>query len=95
MPLCLLLWVVVTVAKQSSRGTKWNALRLRVLERDGHVCAYCGREANSADHIIPKDAGGKDELGNLVAACLSCNGRKSNKILIRMNYYNPGWLASL
>lgn len=83
------------MAKNSSRGTKWQAVRLRCLERDAYTCAYCGREANTADHIIPKNAGGKDELGNLVAACLKCNGRKSDKPLIRLNYINQKWLVSL
>lgn len=29
------------MSKQSRRGSAWNALRLKVLERDGFVCGYC------------------------------------------------------
>lgn len=75
------------------RGKKWLTIRLAVLERDGYLCAYCGNEANEADHIIPRNAGGKDELSNLVAACKPCNGRKSDKLMMRMNYFNPRWLS--
>ena len=80
---------------RARRGKKWLSLRIAVLERDAYLCAYCGNEANEADHIIPRAAGGKDELANLVAACKPCNGRKSDKMLIRMNYINPRWLAHL
>lgn len=81
------------MSKQSSRGAWWDALRLQVLERDGYVCAYCGGEATEADHIIPKDAGGKDELGNLVAACKPCNSRKGNRLIARMTWFNRSWLS--
>jgi 5-methylcytosine-specific restriction endonuclease McrA len=37
----------------SSRGPKWEALRKRVLERDGYVCHWCSAPATEADHIIP------------------------------------------
>lgn len=77
------------------QGKKWLDLRKRVLERDGYICAYCGNEANEADHIVPRNAGGKDEMSNLVAACRPCNGRKSDRLLIRMNYVNKKWLAHL
>lgn len=76
-------------------GPGWQALRLACLERDGYVCAYCGNEANEADHVIPVAAGGKDELSNLVAACKQCNGTKSDRLAVRMNYVNTRWLSSL
>ena len=38
---------------------RWNALRLRILERDGYACVHCGaRGRMEVDHIIPVDAGG-------------------------------------
>ncbi|AQX81489.1 hypothetical protein BWO91_17330 [Plantibacter flavus] len=83
------------MSKLSSRGAAWDALRLVVLKRDGYICGYCGNEATTADHIIPKDAGGKDELSNLLAACLSCNGKKSNKVGARLPWFNPRWLDRL
>lgn len=81
------------MSKQSSRGPKWDALRERVLDRDGAICAYCGLHATTADHVVPKDAGGKDEMDNLVACCITCNGRKSNHLLQRVSGANPKWLT--
>lgn len=77
------------------RTKRWYDLRKRVLERDGHTCAYCGNEATEADHIVARNNGGKDEMSNLVAACRSCNGRKSDRVLIRIPYVNRRWLAHL
>jgi predicted phage replisome organizer len=45
------------------------------------TCAYCGRTADTIDHIIPKSKGGKDVSENVVSACKSCNSSKSNKDL--------------
>ncbi len=45
---------------------------------DNH-CAYCGVELGKfqVDHIVPKYAGGSDEIANLNPACCRCNNRKS------------------
>ena len=83
------------MSKHSSRGTVWNALRLKVLERDGHICAYCGNDATTVDHITPKAANGQDILSNLVACCVECNALKGDRPLIRTNYINRKWLSSL
>lgn len=69
------------------------ALRRAVLERDGAQCVYCGRHEGEyqpgsetardavivIDHVLPVARGGADELANLVAACASCNGMKSDR----------------
>lgn len=87
------------MSKQSSRGTQWEATRLRVLDRDGWICMYCAKPLEgmdaTADHITPKDAGGEDIDTNLIAACRACNGRKSNKVLIRMPWINRNWLEGV
>lgn len=87
------------MSQHSSRGPEWDALRLRVLNRDGWICAYCGKALEgsdaTADHVIPKDAGGEDDEANLVAACRSCNGTKTNKVLVRMPWFNTAWLDGL
>lgn len=84
------------MSKQSSRGAAWNRLRLATLERDGWVCAYCGKvlegDDATADHVVPKAGGGRDELLNLVAACRACNGAKQDKTLMRVNWVNTRWL---
>lgn len=80
------------MSKLSSRGSAWNKLRDSILKRDGYICTYCGQDATTADHIIPKDAGGEDTPDNLVAACIKCNGQKSNKIMHRNTWVNNNWL---
>ena len=35
----------------------WKTLRLAILQRDAHTCAYCGAEADTVDHIIPASMG--------------------------------------
>lgn len=55
------------------RTHEWHTLRRRVLERDGHVCAYCGERASTADHVLARGHGGMDALENLVACCGICN----------------------
>jgi 5-methylcytosine-specific restriction endonuclease McrA len=49
----------------------------------GH-CAYCGRmpEMLTMDHVIPIAKGGRHVADNIVPACMSCNGRKSDRDLI-------------
>ena len=46
---------------------------------DGH-CAYCGCEITlkqmQADHIMPLELGGDDEISNLYPTCRSCNHYK-------------------
>lgn len=55
--------------------------RSLMLRRDNFECAYCGKHANTVDHIHPRSLGGRNEWMNTIAACLSCNGKKSNKTL--------------
>jgi len=49
-----------------------------VIKRDNATCAYCGKHGDTVDHILAKDLGGRDEWMNTVAACVKCNGQKSN-----------------
>ena len=60
--------------------------RRGVLRRDGHRCAYCNRAANTIDHVQPKSRGGKDTWENLVACCLRCNNKKSDKTLEELGW---------
>ncbi|MEY4741309.1 MAG: hypothetical protein RL672_59 [Actinomycetota bacterium] len=55
--------------------------RRGILRRDGHRCAYCDRSANTVDHVQPRSRGGRDSWENLVACCLKCNNKKSDKTL--------------
>ncbi|PIE26637.1 MAG: HNH endonuclease [Micrococcales bacterium] len=53
--------------------------RRGVLRRDAHRCAYCGKQANTVDHVLPRSRGGPDSWENLVACCLKCNNAKGNR----------------
>lgn len=66
-------------------------LMVAVIDRDkGTLCHYCltptlltatgHPQRRTLDHVLPQSFGGKDELSNLVLACLSCNARKSNQV---------------
>lgn len=63
--------------------------RRGVLRRDGHQCAYCGKSANTVDHVQPKSRGGADSWDNLVAACVTCNNKKADKTLREMGWELP------
>lgn len=71
---------------------KFNKLifsRRAIFKRDGYACQYCQQKLKhgqiTVDHILPKSRGGKSCFSNCVAACYSCNKRKSNKMLSETN----------
>ena len=49
--------------------------------RDFYTCQYCGDQAESVDHIIPKSKGGEHIWDNVVACCKKCNLIKVDKDL--------------
>ena len=57
--------------------------RIRVFQRDGYRCVYCGRADPdvelSVDHVEPRMRGGDNSAGNLVTACLECNRQKAGQ----------------
>nr|WP_313812038.1 HNH endonuclease [Glutamicibacter sp.] len=63
-----------------------HVTRRGVLRRDGFMCAYCGKAANTIDHVVPRSRGGQNTWENLVAACLSCNSRKADKMLAQLGW---------
>lgn len=69
-------WVDIPHRKAPDLNTR--ASRHDILRRDGWTCAYCGEFANTVDHILPESRGGEWTWGNLVAACVKCNGSKDN-----------------
>lgn len=54
--------------------------RRGVLARDDHSCQYCGRRADSIDHVRPRSRGGGHTWDNVVAACRRCNTRKRDRL---------------
>ena len=54
--------------------------RRAVLERDHYRCGYCGRHADTIDHIVPVSrCGARTDFLNTVAACRPCNSRKADR----------------
>jgi 5-methylcytosine-specific restriction endonuclease McrA len=67
-----------------------KSLRERVKAKTGGRCWYCGCTFGTelhtkmcVDHVIPKTAGGANEIDNLVPSCRSCNGKKRDLTLER------------
>jgi 5-methylcytosine-specific restriction endonuclease McrA len=55
--------------------------RRGVFLRDGGQCQYCGRRAESIDHVVPRSRGGLHIWENVVAACGRCNAIKRDRLL--------------
>lgn len=78
----------VVVLKNYARTPKKNhyfnaPTKRNILIRDNFACQYCGKRLSlntvTKDHIIPTSRGGQDVISNVVASCVTCNGRKDNK----------------
>jgi 5-methylcytosine-specific restriction endonuclease McrA len=53
--------------------------RRAVFIRDDHTCQYCGRRADSIDHVVPRSRGGANVWENVAAACRPCNLDKRDR----------------
>lgn len=61
--------------------------RRAVLDRDGHLCVYCGVRADTIDHVKPRSRGGQHAWTNVVAACARCNHRKGDRLLAELGWH--------
>ena len=52
---------------------KANLSRRAVFARDAGACQYCGRRAETMDHVEPRSRGGSHSWENVVAACKKPN----------------------
>lgn len=83
------------VLRWRSAVPRWS--RSRLLERDRHVCAYCGKAAATVDHVLPRSRGGDSSWLNTVAACWKCNNRKDDMtpaeagMRLRTQPFEPTW----
>jgi len=59
-----------------------GSIRYNVLKRAKHRCELCGghedQVALHVDHIIPRSMGGRDDISNFQALCMTCNTNKRN-----------------
>jgi 5-methylcytosine-specific restriction protein A len=66
------------------RPLQWERVRRGILRRDHGLCVAmlpsgqrCGARANQVDHIVPRSAGGSDEMANLQSLCLFHHQQKT------------------
>lgn len=65
--------------------------------RDLYTCQYCNtqfpRRDLTLDHVRPLSLGGRTNWNNIVAACMPCNTRKGNKMLMKPKHtpYEPDY----
>jgi diadenosine tetraphosphate (Ap4A) HIT family hydrolase/5-methylcytosine-specific restriction endonuclease McrA len=69
--------------RRKSAGYVSGTLRYEVLKRAAFRCELCGASAEDraleVDHILPRNAGGSDDLSNLQGLCYSCNAMKRDR----------------
>lgn len=53
--------------------------RRAIFARDDHRCQYCGAQADSIDHVLPRSRGGGNDWENVAAACRPCNLHKRDR----------------
>jgi 5-methylcytosine-specific restriction endonuclease McrA len=63
--------------------------RAGVLRRDARRCAYCGKRADTIDHVVPRSRGGSHTWENCVAACKACNSRKADRLIEELGWVLP------
>jgi hypothetical protein len=62
-----------------SRGAVDPQRRVRLLERDGNKCVWCGStERLVLDHVIPVALGGDNSDDNYQVLCRGCNSKKGS-----------------
>lgn len=81
--------------KFRTKPPKWS--RSLLMRRDRGACGYCGRQAETIDHIVPRARGGKTTWDNTVAACKRCNAKKGARLpeeanmLLKVKVFEPTW----
>lgn len=82
------------LTQQIKDDPQYKAACKRVKRRDGYQCQACGSEDDlTVDHIVALANGGDPlDEANMQTLCRSCNGRKSDNIIIRLPYHDPAWL---
>ena len=69
-PLSLLIELTPKLAKRRYRQSIYEAWNCK--------CGYCGEEATSLDHIVPRFKSGSSNRNNLIPACRRCNTNKAS-----------------
>jgi hypothetical protein len=69
-PLALLIELTPKLAKKRYRQSIYDAWDCK--------CGYCGDDATSLDHVIPRFRSGSSNRNNLIPACRRCNANKAS-----------------
>ena len=76
-------------------------VRAYIAAQWSHHCAYCGKgdweDATkfNLDHVVPRSAGGPDNVRNLVWCCQPCNQRKAEQPVDMFLHENPERLTAV
>ena len=66
--------------KKANGGSVTKEEIKKLKEKSNGICYYCKeRKKLSIDHVIPLKLGGKNEISNMVMACINCNSQKQAK----------------
>lgn len=89
---------VIREALARYRSRRADAVAARRNRAEASRCFFCGVAfadggplARTADHRVPRAAGGTDGLANLVFVCLACNQRKADQA--EATFVASAWLA--
>lgn len=73
------------LVREPTKGRPSAARRIKVGNRDGWACVYCGEQVVhehnhprefTVDHLVPRYRGGNHDEHNLVTACRTCNNTR-------------------
>lgn len=74
---------VVALKQYIKRPHRVAFNRYNIFLRDDFTCQYCAKTFSSFeltfDHVVPRSKGGQTDYENIVACCVACNSKKSNK----------------
>lgn len=74
---------VVALKQYIKRPHRVAFNRYNIFLRDDFTCQYCAKTFSSFeltfDHVVPRSNGGQTDYENIVACCVACNSKKSNK----------------
>lgn len=75
-------------------STEWNKARAYAKTVLDPICQHCNKELTgedwTIDHIVPAGQGEPNhDISNLQSLCRQCNGRKQDRVQVRINYINP------
>jgi len=76
------------IRKEKNKARELRASQWWKRKKSEGICYYCKNRFKPAeltmDHIVPISRGGKNNKGNVVAACKDCNNKKKYHLPIEM-----------